>query len=116
MKKYFILAFIGIALIGAEYGFAETFEFHDYYRSIVIFFIAQTAILFRLGDLGNESVKVQMSMVKMGVRLISALVFVLVMAYQVEENSNLFFIQFIILYLVFMAFEIILALANLRRN
>jgi len=55
-------------------------------------------------------------MVKTGIRFLSALAFALVVAYSREEDLAFFFIQFIIFYLVFMAFEIIMALSNLRRN
>lgn len=116
MKKFIFLIALGLLLISAEYGLAGQIQFHDYYQILVLFFVVQTAVLFRVEAFGTEETKVQMRMVSMGLRMVSALVFVLVMSQQVKSDSNLFYLQFIILYLVFMAFEIILALANLRRN
>ncbi len=116
MNKYVWLVLIGLALVGAEFGLDNYITFHRFYQVTVIFFIIQTGILFRIEDRGPENLKVQLSMVKMGLRLLSAMAFALIMGLKIDEGVHLFFIQFIILYLVFMTFEIILALANLRRN
>ncbi len=107
---------VGLLSIGAEYGLDDYFEFHPTYQLTVIFFIVQTAILFRIEDRGPKNLKIQFSMIKMGLRFLSALIFALVIGLSVTVGIGQFFIQFILLYLVFMAFEIILALANLRRN
>ena len=57
-----------------------------------------------------------MGMAKMGVRLLSALAFAFFLMFQYEDSLNIILAQFIVLYLVFMTFEIVTALSNLREN
>lgn len=116
MKKYFWLVLFGLTLMCVEFVLRDQVEFDSSYQLMVIFFIFQTGVLFRLEDKAPKNLKVQISMVKTGIRFLSALAFALVVAYSREEDLAFFFIQFIIFYLVFMAFEIIMALSNLRRN
>lgn len=116
MKKFILLVVLGLGLLASEFFLSEFIAFHSYYQILVLFFVVQSAILFRIEDMGGEDTKVQMRLVNIGLRMISALVFVLVMSARVNEDTFTFYVQFIVLYLVFMAFEITLALTNLRRN
>ena len=116
MKKFIVLSLIGVALILIPYLAEDLIPVHEEYQTLVIFFIAQTAILFRMESIGGEKYKVQMRMVNIGFRMISAFAFLLIMGLRIEEDLANFYIQFIVLYLVFMTFEITWALTNLRRN
>jgi hypothetical protein len=115
MKKWFWLALLSVLLIAFDYLFHDDLGLHASFMLMVVFFIFQTFVLFRLDEKANEEWKVQMAMVKITLRLLSALVFILVVMLSYGDRFNLV-IQFFSLYLVFMTFEIILALANLRRN
>ena len=116
MKRFLWLALFGVLLISFKPLFNQVLSFHSFYFHLVVFFVLQTAILFRVDDFATEETRAQMRLVNIGLRMISALSFLIVMSYQLTEHSYLFYIQFILLYLAFMIFEIILALTNLRRN
>lgn len=115
MKKWLALIAITGLLLIAEFLFSSTISFHPAFRLMVFFFAAQAFVLFRIDHWAPEEWKVQMSMVKIVVRLLSAMVFILVLIYSYEDRYVLV-VQFIILYLIYMIFEIVEALTNLRRN
>ena len=116
MKKYILLVLFGLVLVALEVLVADYIPFHQYYQLTVIFFVAQVGVLFRISDFRNEELKAQLTIVSITLRLLSAMTFALVMNYRIEDGAKIFFIQFIILYLLFMTFEIIMSLANLRQN
>ena len=115
MKKWLSLIAITGILLFAEFLFSETIDFHPAFRLMVFFFAAQAFVLFRIDHWAPEEWKIQISMVKIVVRLLSSMVFILVMIYTYEDKYDLV-VQFIILYLIYMIFEIVEALTNLRRN
>jgi hypothetical protein len=115
MKKWIILFTLSLALVLFDYLYHEEFGLHEAFLVMVIFFFVQTFVLFRLDGITKEEWKVQMAMVKITLRLLSALVFILVVMLSYTDRFQLV-VQFFSLYLAFMTFEIIMALANLRRN
>ena len=115
MKKWVALIAITGILLLAEFLFASTINFHSAFQLMVFFFAAQAFVLFRIDHWAPEEWKVQISMVKIIIRLLSSMVFILVMLYSNEDKYTLV-VQFIILYLIYMIFEIVEALTNLRRN
>jgi len=115
MKKWIVLAILTSALVLAEYLFEAELNLHESYPILVAFFVVQTLVLFRIEQWAPAEWKTQVSLVKVVLRLLSSLVFITVMIYTQEDVYNLV-IQFIILHLIFMIFEIVEALTNLREN
>jgi hypothetical protein len=115
MKKWLLLAVLALVLFTVDALWHDALGLHVAFRTLLIFFVAQSAILFRLDHWAKEEWKVQIAMVKVVVRLLSALVFALVVFRSHEDHIPLV-IQFMGLYLLFMTFEITMSLANLRRN
>ncbi|MEP1034452.1 hypothetical protein [Ekhidna sp.] len=113
--KWLALVAITTALLLVEYFFSESIDFHPAFQLMVFFFATQAFVLFRLDRWAPKEWQVQMSMVKIVVRLLSSMVLVLVLIYSQPDKLNLV-VQFIILYLIYMIFEIVEALTNLRRN
>lgn len=116
MKKFLWIVLVGICIWAIQFPIGAVMEIHPYYDWAVLFFLFQNFLLFRIESFSNPDLKVQIRMVNIGVRMISAMAFIVVMFWVFGVQEKLFYIQFIILYLTFMTFEIILALANLRRN
>jgi len=115
MKKWIALAVLAGALFASDALLHEELRLHEAFPYLVLFFVVQTIVLFRMDDKAKEEWKVQVSLIKVVVRLLSALVFVLVIFQTYDDHFSLV-IQFFALYLAFMTFEIIMSLANLRRN
>lgn len=116
MKKQIpTLIVISALLLLIEAFFGEELGLHPSFRTLVIFFTVQTFVLWRIEFLTPEEWKVHVSLVKVAVRLLSSLVFIAILLYTQEERISLT-IQFILLYLSYMIFEIVFALTNLRRN
>ena len=115
MKKWIALVALAIVLILFDYLFHDTFGLHKAFLLMVAFFVIQTFVLFRIDGFVKEDWKIQMAMVKITIRLLSALTFILIIMLNYTDRFQLV-VQFFSLYLVFMTFEIIMALANLRRN
>lgn len=116
MKKLLAILFFGLFTWALQFPLASVFSFHSHYDVVVVFFVIQNIILLRIEQAANPEFKVQVRMVNIGVRLVTALAFILVMYVVLKVQDNSFYLQFILLYLAFMTFEIIMALANLRRN
>lgn len=115
MKKWLLLIAITAVLLTAELLFSSTFDFHPAFRTMTFFFAAQAFVLFRIDHWAPKEWAVQISMVKIIVRLLSSMTFILVLIFTQENHFDLV-VQFIILYLIYMIFEIVEALTNLRRN
>lgn len=115
MKKWITLILLTVLLITAEQLLASKIEFHPAYLLMVMFFAIQTFVLFRMESWAPKEWSTQVSLVKVVLRLLSSLIFILVLMYTQTDLFNLV-VQFIILYLVYMIFEIVMALTNLRRN
>lgn len=116
MRRLLAMLFFGLLLWAAKFPLAPFVDVHVYYDLMVIFFIIQNVVLFRIENMATADQKVQIRLVNIGVRLLSALAFLVVTFWIMNITERSFYIQFVILYLVFMTFEIILSLANLRRN
>lgn len=116
VKKLFILIGLGLVLIFAPELLGAYVPFHDYWQIMVIFFLIQSYVLTRIEERASKEMEAQMRLVSIGVRFISALVFILILALSTKSQIEVLLIEFVILYLVFMTFELIMALANLRRN
>jgi len=115
MRKWISLAVITASIWLVGYYFGEELTLHGAYYMMVAFFAIQAIVLFRIDQWAPSEWKTQASLVKVVIRLLSSLVFIMVLVYTQEDRTNMV-IQFIILYLVFMIFEIVEALTNLRRN
>ncbi|MEO9870504.1 hypothetical protein [Ekhidna sp.] len=115
MKKWIALGAIAILLLVLGYFFEEELALHSSFQVMIFFFVSQAFVLFRIDHWAPKEWSVQMSMVKIVIRLLSSLVFILILIYSQSDHFNLV-VQFIVLYLVFMIFEIVTSLTNLRRN
>ena len=115
MKKWVLLFLITAALLLLqEVPYIQPY-LHQSYSLMIAFFTIQAFVLFRMDTLIPEPWKVHGSLVKILIRFLSSAVFILVLIYQYAEPNKLV-LQFILLYLVYMVFEIGVALTNLRRN
>ena len=90
-------------------------HFHDSYLVTVIFFAIQAFVLLRIDVLIPEMWKVHASLVEIIIRFLSSAVFILIMIYRYDDPFHLV-VQFVMIYLIYMIFEIGVALTNLRRN
>ena len=115
MNKWILLVVITILLLLIGHFFDAELGLTSSYFHIVSFFAIQTVVLFRLDQWAPDEWKVQISLVKIVIRLLTSLVFITVLLYTREEATRMV-IEFIIAYLIFMIFEIAEALTNLRRN
>jgi len=109
------LGLITTLLLLINYFFGNQLNLHTAYNLIVVFFTAQTFVLFRIDDWIPKEWSVQASLVKTIVRLLASLTLALVLLIT-QENKFSLVIQFFSIYLIFMIFEIGSALINLRRN
>ncbi|GAB4251007.1 MAG: hypothetical protein Tsb0034_30050 [Ekhidna sp.] len=115
MKKWIFLILLTGCLLGVNHLFKDALQLHQAFQLMVLFFAIQTFVLFRLDLLVPAEWTVQASLVKIVLRMLLSLAFIGVMIYAHEDKFSLV-VQFIILYLIFMIFEIVTALTNLRRN
>ena len=115
MNKWISLLLVTSLLLLLDHFYGQQLHLHPSFSFMTLFFGIQTFVLFRLDYWAPDEWKVQISMVKIILRLLSSLVFILVLFYMQNDHFNLV-IQFISLYLVYMVFEIVIALTNLRRN
>ena len=115
MIKWITLSLITVGLLLFGYFFSMEFTIHPTWNLMVAFFSVQALVLFRIDSWVPKEWTVQMSLVKIVIRLLSSMVLILVLMLTQEELFTLV-VQFICLYLVYMIFEIAEALTNLRRN
>jgi hypothetical protein len=91
---------------------------HDQYINLLIFFTLQSlviAIMLRQGEKKPERMPL-FALATVSFRLITALIFLIVMyLVGVEEVTN-FAAHFVAVYLVYLVFELTLVLTNLRRS
>jgi hypothetical protein len=88
---------------------------HEAYNYLVIFFAVQALVFFRLDHIVPKSWMLHLSLVKVVLRFLLSLIFIAILMYLYTDRFSLV-IQFVVLYFVFMIFEIVIALTNLRRN
>lgn len=115
MKKWILLGIIVLVLLLVNYFLADELSLHATYNLIVGFFAIQTFVLFRIDHWAPKEWTVQVSLAKIVIRLLASLVLALVLIMTQDDKFNLV-IQFFSIYLIFMVFEIGMALTNLRRN
>lgn len=115
MSKWIYLAVITAFLLIISYFFSEQWHLHPAFNTMVAFFAAQAFILFRLDHWLPNKWEVQLSLVKIVIRFLTSLFFILALFFIHTDLFNLV-VQFIALYLAYMIFEIVIALTNLRRN
>ena len=104
----------GVLLL-VEYLFSEDLNLHSVYKLLVLFLSVQAFVIFRMHHWAPKEWAARMSLVKTVIRLLSSLIFIMILMNSQSDQFNLA-VQFIILYLVYMIFEIAEALTNLRRN
>ena len=115
MNKWLYLVIIsGIALI-ISHLYGSALGLHTAFDLMVLFFFSKTFFLFRLDHWVPKEWAIHLTMVKITLRMLLSLTFLIILVYTQEEKFSLV-IQFMVLYLVFMIFEIVVALTNLRRN
>lgn len=115
MKKWVWLILLTLALLALGQWMGEILALHAAFNLMVFFFFAQTFVLFRIDAWVKGEWAVQASLVKIVIRLLASLTFILVLILTQTEKFTLAS-QFLGLYLIFMVFEIGIALTNLRRN
>jgi hypothetical protein len=115
MRLALLIALAG-ALFLMDYFFGRVMGLHPDFMLMIGFFAIQTFVLFRLDQLAPKDYVVHVGLVKIGFRFLSALGFTLMLYYRNPTTLNTVLIQFVLLYLTFLIFEISTSLANLRRN
>ena len=115
MRQILVLVFLAVVLLALPQIEVISEVAHPAYYVIVIFFTALSYTLFRLDGLIPTSLKPQATLIKTGVRFLACLIFVGIAIYQYEDPYMLV-VQFILIYLIYLIFEIVTALTNLRRN
>jgi len=114
-SKWLFLTLVTAILTGVYFLLGRKWDFHESFLTIVFFFAAQTFVIFRIESWTPEKYAVQVSLIKIVLRFLSSLAFITILIIT-NENLYLLVIQFIIIYLIYMVFEIGTALTNLRRN
>lgn len=94
------------------------FDLHSSFGTMLLFFTLQSVIIAGVLWIA-ESRREQYGLIGLGIvvlRLITAVIFLIVMYVLGTENTMLFAVQFMLLYLSYLVFELTVVLANLRRN
>lgn len=115
MKHWVVLAIITSILLAVPEIDEISNLIHPAYYLMIAFFTILSFVLLRIDSLIPAEWKTQASLIKMGVRFLASLIFIGIAIYQYEKPSTLV-IQFILIYLIYLIFEIVVALTNLRRN
>lgn len=115
MKRWLILFFLAAFLSLTDQLFSSELMLHKHFKIIVAFFTIQTFVFFRLETLAPKEWGVHLSLGIIVLRFLSSAVFILIMMLS-DNNHFQLVVQFLILYLIFMVFEIANSLTKLRRN
>ena len=110
----FLFLITGTLLV-VDHFFASQLGLHASFQIMVLFFGIQTFVLFRLDHFLPEELSAQGSLIKITLRMLLSMTLIAVLVYTQEDRFALV-VQFVSLYLLFMIFEIVTALTNLRRN
>ena len=120
MKKYLITSagITAILLILDSLDSMLPWQFHEYFAWLVGFFFLQSlGVSWMLSTAEKDVQKLPILAIgAMVLRFVSALLFLLIFFIIGLENPNALVIQFLLVYLLHMLFELMLVLANLRRN
>ena len=120
MKNYFIsIGILTVILVLISVFRAEMpFDLHSAFNPMLIFYTIQSVFIAGILYLA-ESKQENYGLIALGIvvlRLITALIFLMFMYVQVTEDAMLFAIQFMLIYLSYLVFELTVVLAKLRRN
>ena len=115
MRPILILGLLTIALLALPEFETISHLLHPAYYVMIIFFSALTYALLRVDFLLPPSIKPQAALIKISMRFLASLIFIAIVMYQYEDPHKLV-VQFILIYLIYLIFEIVIALTNLRRN
>jgi hypothetical membrane protein len=122
MKRY-ILSSMAISMIllllfnlGNESIFSGTL--HDLFPSLVLFSFLQSLIILQIISLGQRTnwKSPTYALGTITVRLITSLIFLVVLGLKGVTDIKSLGIQFIAIYLIYLTFELNAVLANLRQN
>ena len=94
------------------------FDIHPAYNTMIVFYTIQSALVAVILNFA-ETNKENYGFFALGavvLRLITALIFLMVMYVNGTENALLFAVQFVLLYLSYLIFELTVVLSNLRQN
>ncbi|MCP4460043.1 MAG: hypothetical protein GY816_18770 [Cytophagales bacterium] len=116
MKRMLILLMLGAVLYLLNYFYGGLIPTHKSFEITLVFFLVQTIVLLRIDQKATDESRIIMNVLKITIRLLSALAFIFYLLLRFEESTDEIVIQFVSLYFVFMIFEIATALSNLRRN
>ena len=100
-------------------GLSSLIGFHEHYLSLIIFFCLQALLVIAIVEKGQRKKKEESSIYILGAitaRFISGLFIILIFYMMKVEDIIGLSIQFVILYLLYLIFELIIVLSNLRRN
>lgn len=120
MKRYLpgIIIISLFLIVVSLLGEALPFQLHGLFLEMVIFFICQSVIISMILSYGeNQPDKLPIfALGSIVFRLLTAVVFLLVLLLVEVQNVKLLSIQFLAIYLLFLVFELTVVLTNLRRN
>ncbi len=122
MRRYLLFTILlSVSLLACFYvvqKFLLIELFHDFFPILITFFFLQSIVIswiLRQGEKNKSSFPIYV-IASIGFRMITGL-FLLVVFFVLEvEKIRLLAIQFVIVYLVYLVFELMVVLSNLRRN
>jgi hydrogenase-4 membrane subunit HyfE len=94
------------------------FTIHPTYNSMLVFYTIQSVVVAVILYFA-EGKKENYGLFALGIvvlRLITALIFLMIMYVRGTEDTMVFAVQFMLLYLSYLVFELTVVLSNLRRN
>ena len=115
MTKWGLLGLLFIVFFLLYFWGSTHLGLHSTFMIQVIFFTVQTFILFRLEARTPPQWVAHTALIKISLRFFCSLIFLLVLMSTRTDLKNLV-IQFLLLYLIFMLFEIGSTCAKLRQN
>ncbi len=108
-------ALITLSIIVLLFGYFFKNWLHHHYFLIVIFFVIQTIVFFRIEQWLSKKENFLISLIKITLRMLTSFIFITVLVYGGKDVFSLV-TEFIIIYLVYMVFEIVCVLTNLHKN
>ncbi|MGL1888248.1 MAG: hypothetical protein OCD76_17160 [Reichenbachiella sp.] len=121
-KTLIKITVFSLALFALQYALrhaTESSNFHPYLGWIIVFFGIQFIAMHILSDYFQKYLDVDMTLILLGgvtVRLIIAMIAMVMAALIGVVDKSLFIINFSVVYLFYLVFEISSVLSNLRTN
>lgn len=118
MKKYLITTILVSIFFLAAYYLHIGAWFHDYFPVLIAFFFFQSLVvswIFYLGEKNDWKTPIY-ALGAITFRLMTGLFFLAILFMIKPAEIKALMIQFIVLYLVYLIFELFAVLPNLRRN